>query len=66
MISLHNEEIRAIQHTIVALRKGVTLEGDSTKKVKMKKDIHELEKILKTKLDETPDFADIRIEEDIY
>ena len=66
MPNLHNEEIRAIQHTVVALKKGVALEQSQSKRDKMKKDIKELESLIETKLMETPDFANIRIEEDIY
>lgn len=66
MTSLHNEEIRAIQTTLVALKKGIALEVSAKRKEKMKSDIKELERILKIKLDETSDFNDIIIEEDIY
>lgn len=65
MTSLHNEEIRAIQHTLVVLNKKLAL-ADSTAKIKIRNDIKELERILQVKLNETSDFADIVIEEDIY
>ena len=66
MPNIQNEEIRAMQNTIVALRKGVALEQSQSKRDKMKKDIKELESLIEQKLTETPDFANIRLEEDIY
>ena len=66
MPSLHNEEIRAIQHTLVVLNKRLALAPTSTARMKVKNDIKELERILQVKLSETSDFADIRIEEDTY
>ena len=66
MPTLHNEEIRAIQHTLVVLNKKMALALTSTEKMKIKNDIKELDRILEVKLGETSDFADIKIEEDIY
>lgn len=66
MPNIQNEEIRAMQNTVVALRKGVALEQSQSKRDKMKKDIKELESLIEQKLTETPDFANIRLEEDIY
>lgn len=66
MPTLHNEEIRAIQHTLVALNKKMALSSTSAERIHIKNDINELEKILQIKLSETSDFADIRIEEDTY
>lgn len=66
MPNIQNEEIRAMQNTVVALRKGVALEQSQSKRDKMKKDIRELESLIEQKLTETPDFANIKIEEDIY
>lgn len=51
MVNILNEEISAIKHTIAHLKKGVVLEPDPSKKMKMKKDIQELQVILKNKLD---------------
>ncbi len=51
MVNILNEEINAIKHTIAHLEKGVVLEPDPSKKMKMKNDIQELQVILKKKLD---------------
>lgn len=51
MVNILNEEINAIKHTIAHLEKGVVLEPDPSKKMKMKNDIQELQVILKNKLD---------------
>lgn len=51
MVNILNEEISAIKHTIAHLKKGVVLEPDPSKKMKMKNDIQELQVILKNKLD---------------
>ena len=51
MVNILNEEINAIKHTIAHLEKGVVLEPDPSKKMKMKNDIQELQIILKKKLD---------------
>jgi len=66
MSNLHNEEIRAIQTTIVALEKGIPLEPNQSKKNRMRENVKELKSILQQKLGECSDFNDIRIEEDIY
>lgn len=66
MPNLQNEEIRAIQHTLVALKRGIALEVDASKKERMKSDVKELQSLLEVKLHQTNDFADIVIEEDIY
>ncbi len=55
MVNILNEEICAIKHTIAHLEKGVVLEPDSLKKMKMKQDIIELRNILKEKLDSCND-----------
>lgn len=65
-MTLHNEEIRAIQVTLAQLKKGIPLEPNQGKRDRMKQSAKELEDILKKKLMETPDFADIKIEEDVY
>ena len=66
MTNLHNEEIRAIQMTIVQLRKAVPLEKSQSKKDYYKKQIKELESLLEKKLLETPDFKNFKLEEDVY
>lgn len=66
MPTIQNEEIRAMQNTIVALKRGIALEQSQSKKQQMKSDIKELESLIEQKLTETPDFANIRLEEDIY
>ena len=66
MSTLHNEEIRAIQVTIAQLKRGIPLEPNQGKREKMKQSVKELDEILQSKLMETPDYADIKIEEDIY
>ena len=66
MPNICNEEIRAIQHTLIALRKGVVLESDSSRRNEMKQDIKELENLLEVKLNETSDFCDVKIGEDSY
>jgi len=65
-MNLHNEEIRAIQNTLVALKRGIALEGNQSKRDRMKRDVRELEHLLKEKLSQCSDFDDIKIEEDIY
>lgn len=62
----HNEEIRAIQVTIAQLKRGIPLEQNQGKRDNMKQSVKELDELLQKKLGETTDFADIRIEEDIY
>ena len=66
MTSIHNEEIRAIQVTIAQLKKGIPLEPNQGKRESMKQSVKELDELLKKKLNETSDFNDIRIEEDVY
>ena len=51
-----NEEINAIKHTIAHLNKGVVLEPDPSKKAKMKRDIKELNGLLKEKLEQCADY----------
>lgn len=55
-MNILNEEINAIKHTIAHLKKGVVLEPDSTKKEQMKRDIKELDSLLKDKLEQCSDF----------
>ena len=55
-MNILNEEISAIKHTIAHLKKGVVLETDSTKKEQMKRDIKELDNLLKDKLKQCSDF----------
>ena len=55
-MNILNEEISAIKHTIAHLKKGVVLETDSTKKEQMKRDIKELDSLLKDKLEQCSDF----------
>ena len=66
MTNLHNEEIMAMRNTVSLLKKRIALESSSSKKEELKKDVKELEGLIVQKLGETSDFADIRIEEDIY
>ena len=56
MVNILNEEISAIKHTIAHLKKGVVLEPDPSKKMKMKNDIKKLQKILENKLNSCNDF----------
>ena len=65
-MNLQNEEIRVIQYTITQLKRAIPLEPNQAKREKMKKDVRELQSLIKVKLSETPDFADIVIEEDVY
>lgn len=55
MVNILNEEISAIKHTIAHLEKGVVLEPDPSKKMKMKKDIKELQSLLESKLESCND-----------
>ena len=55
-MNILNEEINAIKHTIAHLKKGVVLETDSTKKEQMKRDIKELDSLLKDKLEQCSDY----------
>lgn len=66
MSTLHNEEIQAIRNTVSFMRKRIALESSQSKKEELKKQVGELENLIVQKLSETSDFADIRIEEDIY
>ena len=66
MPTLHNEEIMAMRNTVSLLRKRIALEPNQSKKAEMKKNVKELESMIVKKLDETSDFHDIRLEEDIY
>ena len=58
MTCLLYEEIRAIKHTIVYLKKGVVLESNTTKKEKMKREIQELDKLLLDKLNQCGDYIE--------
>ena len=66
MTNLHNEEIMAMRNTVSLLKKRIALESSSSKKEELKKDVKELEGLIVQRLNETSDFVDIRIEEDIY
>lgn len=66
MSNLHNEEIQAIRNTVTLLRKRYALESNQRVKEEIKKDINECESLIEVKLNECPDYASIRIEEDIY
>lgn len=66
MPNLHNEEIRAMQNTLSFIKKRIALETSQSKKEKLKRDAKELEELIMTKLNETNDFNDVRLEEDIY
>ena len=56
MVCLLNEEIRAIQCSIAHLRKGMALEQNQSKKMKMQNDVKELEKVLNAKLGEDTNY----------
>lgn len=56
MVNILNEEINAIKHTIEHLKKGMVLEPDPSKKAKMKRDVKELDNILRDKLEQCGDF----------
>lgn len=66
MTTLHNEEIRAMRTTVSFLRRRLAVEPSQSKQMKIKEDIKELESLIVQKLDETPDFANIRLEDDVY
>ena len=66
MSTLHNEEIMAMRNTASMLRKRIALETSQSKKAELKKSVEELEDLIVKKLNETPDFANIRMEEDVY
>lgn len=66
MVNLHNEEIQALRNTVVLLRKKQALECNQRVKEELKRDINECESLIEEKLNECPDYANIRIEEDIY
>lgn len=66
MTTLHNEEIMAMRNTVSFLRQRIALESNQSKKAELKKNVNELEELIVQKLNETPDFANIRMEEDIY
>ena len=55
-MNLLNEEIRVIQHTLSHMRRGVVLEFNQSRKLKMEKDINELESILLEKLNQCEEF----------
>lgn len=57
MVCLLNEEIRAIQCSIAYLRKGMALEQNQSKKMKMQNDVKELEKVLNAKLGEDTNYV---------
>lgn len=56
MTNLLNEEIMAIKCTLAHLNKGVVLEPNISKKEKMKRDIKELNGLLKEKLEQCGDY----------
>ncbi|WP_458456503.1 hypothetical protein [Methanobrevibacter sp.] len=56
MVNILNEEIMAIKHTLAQMHKGVVLEPDISKKEKMKRDIKELNVLLKEKLEQCGDY----------
>ena len=66
MTTLHNEEIMAMRNTVSFLRQRIALESNQSKKAELKRNVNELEELIVQKLNETPDFANIRMEEDIY
>ena len=66
MTTLVNEEIRAMRQTLCFMEKRVALESSEAKKHQLKRDIRELERLIIEKLNETADFHDVRIEEDVY
>lgn len=49
-MNILNEEIRAIQRSIVLLKKGIALETNQSKKHKMENDVKELNRLLNFKL----------------
>lgn len=66
MSNLQNEEIMAMRNTVSFLKKRIALETSSSKREELKRDVRELENLIVQKLNQTSDFVDIRIEEDIY
>ena len=55
-MNLLNEEIRVIQHTLSHMKRGLALESDQAKRIKMKKDIKELDALLDEKLEQCGDY----------
>ena len=55
-MTLLNEEIMAIKHTMAHLKKGMSLESDSGKRHKMQSDYQELQGILEEKLRQCNDY----------
>lgn len=49
-MNILNEEISAIQRSIVLLKKGIALETNQSKKHKMENDVKELNRLLNLKL----------------
>lgn len=49
-MNILNEEISAIQRSIVLLKKGIALETNQSKKNKMENDVKELNRLLNFKL----------------
>ena len=66
MPNIINEEIRVMQNMVSHLKMAIPLEESQSKRMKMKEDVDELEKLIKQRLIESGEFVDIRIEEDIY
>lgn len=66
MSTLHNEEIRAMRQTESFMRKRLALETSEAKKQELRKDLGELESLIVKKLEETNDFHNVSIEEDVY
>lgn len=66
MSTIHNEEIMAMRNTVALLKQRIPLESNQSKKIELKNNVEELEKLIVKKLNETSDFANIRLEEDIY
>ena len=55
-MTLLNEEIMAIKHTMAHLKKGMSLEVDSGKKHQMQLEYQELQGILEEKLRQCDDY----------
>lgn len=66
MPTLQNEEIMAMRNTITFMRKRIALEPNEGKREELKRDVMKLEKLIVRKLNETSDFKDVQIEEDVY
>lgn len=55
-----------MRQTVALLRKRVVLEPSQSEKIRIKKDIDEIEHLIVERLEETQDFKNFKLEEDVY